>query len=374
MGTERVQRSLQIALDHGLEELAGRAYVNLTWWAPRRRAYTEADRYIDAGLRYCEERGLHLWHNYLVAYRARAELERGRWGEAVECAASILRDPRTSPVPRIVALSVAGLVRARRGQEAAWGLLDEAWDLARGTGELQRVEPIAAARAEACWLEGRNDEVGEASAAALELALARGANWVIGEMLSWRRRAGVAVDVPTNLPEPFASELEGDWQRSAREWTVLDAPYEAALALSQAGDEDTIRESFEQLQRLGAKPAAAIVAVRLRSIGGRVVPRGPRSTTLANPAHLTSPLTGYDPLAIDAHVYDHPVHHNVGVRLPENQFPSSVDRVNCRCSFDVVVEDRTGIGCRHDAEAGEHESHHQQCPDETFHGNRSGSH
>jgi DNA-binding NarL/FixJ family response regulator len=107
-------------------------------------------------------------------------------------------------------------------------------------------------------------------------------------MLSWRRRAGVEVEVPTNLPEPFASELEGDWQRAAREWTVLDAPYEAALALSEAGDEETVRESVERLQRVGAKPAAAIVAARLRRIGGRVVPRGPRSTTRANPAHLTS--------------------------------------------------------------------------------------
>jgi ATP/maltotriose-dependent transcriptional regulator MalT len=288
VGTERLEGTLQLALEHGLEELAGRAYVNLVWWSPRHRAYTEADRHLDAGLRYCEERGLDLWHNYLLAYRARAEFDRGRWDEAVDCAGTIVRNPQTSPVPRIVALAVMGLVRARRGQDGVWALLDEAWDLARGTGELQRVEPVAAARAEACWLEGRNEEVGEASAAALELALARGANWVIGEMLSWRRRAGVEVEVPTNLPEPFASELEGDWQRAAREWTVLDAPYEAALALSEAGDEETVRESFERLQRVGAKPAAAIVAARLRRIGGRVVPRGPRSTTRANPAHLTS--------------------------------------------------------------------------------------
>jgi hypothetical protein len=67
VGTERLERSLKLTLEHGLEQLAGRSYVNLIWWSPRQRAYTEADRYLDTGLRYCEERGLDLWQNYLVA-------------------------------------------------------------------------------------------------------------------------------------------------------------------------------------------------------------------------------------------------------------------------------------------------------------------
>ncbi len=45
---------------------------------------------------------------------------------------------------------------------------------------------------------------------------------------------------------------------------------------------------MEALNALGARPAAAIVARRLRERGVRGVPRGPRSTTRQNPVGLTA--------------------------------------------------------------------------------------
>ena len=44
----------------------------------------------------------------------------------------------------------------------------------------------------------------------------------------------------------------------------LGCPYEAALALADADEEEPLRQALEELQRLGARPAAAIVARRLR--------------------------------------------------------------------------------------------------------------
>ena len=67
----------------------------------------------------------------------------------------VLRIPRTSIMPRITALTVLGLVRARRGDPGHRVLLDEAWDLAQPTGEIDRFGLVAAARAEAAWLEQR---------------------------------------------------------------------------------------------------------------------------------------------------------------------------------------------------------------------------
>jgi DNA-binding CsgD family transcriptional regulator len=287
-GTEKIERSLRIALEQGLEEQAGRAYVAMTWWSPRGRSYAAADHHLQAGLRYCEERGLDLWRAYLLAYRSRADLDRGRWDEASASATLILRNPQTSPVPRAVALAVVGLVRARRGGSDPWGPLDEAWALVRETGELQRIEPVAAARAEAYWLSGRSAEVLEATSLALDLASARGATWVIGEMSAWRRRAGVLSGAPPPIPEPFASEVAGTWECAGEQWRMLDAPYEAALALAEADDEAVVREALEQLQRLGAQPAAAMVARRLRQRGAQGLRRGPRPNTRANPAQLTS--------------------------------------------------------------------------------------
>ena len=47
-----------------------------------------------------------------------------------------------------------------------------------------------------------------------------------------------------------------------------EVPYEAALALAGSENEATAREAIDQLTQLGARPAAAIVAWRLRELEG----------------------------------------------------------------------------------------------------------
>ena len=59
------------------------------------------------------------------------------------------------------------------------------------------------------------------------------------------------------------------------------------MALADSCDEPELRRSLGILQHLGARPAAAIVARRLRALGVRGLPRGPRRTTSRNPAGLT---------------------------------------------------------------------------------------
>ena len=61
---------------------------------------------------------------------------------------------RASLVVRFVALNTLGWLRARRGEVDAWPVLDEALDIARTIGHLQRLWPVAVARAEGGWLEG----------------------------------------------------------------------------------------------------------------------------------------------------------------------------------------------------------------------------
>jgi len=48
-----------------------------------------------------------------------------------------------------------------------------------------------------------------------------------------------------------------------------------------------LRRALDTLHGLGARPAAALVARRLRALGERGVRRGPRPATAANPAGLT---------------------------------------------------------------------------------------
>ena len=287
-GRAKLERGLELARQAGLEDHVGRAFVNLAWLVTRQRSYAEAASYLDAGLEYSAERGLDLWRLTLLGCHARVQRDQGHWSQAADTAEAILRDPRRWPVPRLLALVVLGLVRARRGDPDVWGPLDAALAWAQPTKELQLVAPAAAARAEAAWLEGRGEEAAAAAEVGLGLALRAGASWEIGELACWRRRAGVEEQTPSGAAEPYALEMAGEPARAAEMWARIGCPYEAALARAQADDEDTLRAALDELQRLGAAPAAAIVARRLRERGARGLPKGPRKATRQNPAQLTA--------------------------------------------------------------------------------------
>jgi DNA-binding CsgD family transcriptional regulator len=216
------------------------------------------------------------------------ELDQGRWAEATDSAAAVLRVPRTSINPRVTSLVVLGLVRARRGDPEHRAPLDEAWALAEPTGELSRLGAVAAARAEAAWLEDDRDGVAAATAVVLRSAVERQEFQLAGELADWRRRAGLATKLDAGVGKPYDLQLAGDWMGAAERWTAYGCPYDAALAAAEADDEDAMRASFEALQRLGALPAAAIVARRLAARGAHRVPRGPRPTTRENAAQLTT--------------------------------------------------------------------------------------
>ena len=238
----QLEQSLALALRDGFEDDAGRAYVNLVWWPILRRRYDLVDRYLEEGLEYCSERGLDLWRLFLVALSRPSGARPGVAGPTPRTRAGLaLRDRRTWPVPRVLALTVLGLVRARRGDPDVWPLLDEALALAEPSGELQRIGPVAAARAEAAWLQARHERVAMETEAALELALRRQAPWAIGELACWRRRAGIAEEVQGVVAAPYAAELAGDRGRAAELWTDLGCPYDAALALAGADDDRALR-------------------------------------------------------------------------------------------------------------------------------------
>ena len=125
---------------------------------------------------------------------------------------------------------------------------------------------------------GRRGSVTETTETAFELAQERKRGWLIGELAYWRWRAGVEEEVPPALPSPTLP-IAGEWRRAADIWAELGCPYEHALALADADDEATLLRALEELQRLGARPAAAIVARRLRERGAHGLPRGPRPGT-----------------------------------------------------------------------------------------------
>ena len=285
-GRPALEECFGLAQAAGMVDLAGLASTNLVSGALEARRYDLAARYVDSGLTYCSEHGLELYRFYHLGWRARVALDQGRCDEAAEAAAAVLRIRRASIMPRITGLVVLALVRVRRGDPGHQDLLDEAWSLAEPTDDLFRMGQVVAARAEVAWLVGDRETVATITDYPLRLALERDDRNLIGELGVWRRRARLD-DELSGAAEPYAAQLAGDWARAAALWTDAGCRYEAALALTDADEEEPLRQALDQLRQLEARPAAAIVARRLRELGVRGVTRGPRPSTLAHPAALT---------------------------------------------------------------------------------------
>jgi DNA-binding CsgD family transcriptional regulator len=286
-GLEAMGQVFDDAQRAGLVEETGSTYGWLADNALDARRYDMAADQLARGLEYCSDHGLELFRLYLLSHRARLYLAQGRWAQAAETADAVLRIPRTSIMPRITALTVLGLVRARRGDPGHRPLLDEAWDLARPTGEIGRFGRVAAARAEAAWLSSDPDGVASATELALALALRCGSA-LADELAVWRHRAGLGPQEPVVAGSPHGLELVGSCAGARALWVEAGCPYEAALSLADADDEARLRLALEELLVLGARPAAAMLARRLRERGVMSLPRGPRPTTLQNQYGLTA--------------------------------------------------------------------------------------
>ncbi len=284
-GRRDLEQMLELATELGLDNQIGRAHLLLGMAACRQRSLDEMATHVYIGLAFCEERDLAVWGRYLLAMRSWLELKRGMWDQAAETASLVLAQRCT--LSSLQARIVLGVLRARRGDPDPWAPLADADGVAQRTEQLWWTSQVAAARAEAAWLEGRPEEIAPATEPVFRLALRLGSPWVCGELAVWRRRAGIEEELPATMPEPFAFQLAGDWTRAADAWRRSGCNYEAALALAAADDDDALRQGLDELHALEAPPATAIVARRLRERGARGLPRGPRRRTRESPAGLT---------------------------------------------------------------------------------------
>ena len=215
--------------------------------------------------------------------------EQGEYAAAEAELAGVLRHRQLAPVTRICALAVAGPLAARRGADAV-AALDEALALAAGTGEVQRLVPVAAARAEAAWLAGRTAGAAAEVAWAWPAVVAHPDPWDVGELRWWRALAGDPdPGEPDGGPtaEPFALMLAGEHRAAADRWQELGCPLWVAYSLAFSEQPRDVQDCLEILDRLEVRRVRAAV-LRDRHARGLMVPRGPRPSSRANPSGLTT--------------------------------------------------------------------------------------
>ena len=352
-GLANLEESLAVALEHNLQEHAGRAYANLVSTAVLQRRSELMERYLAEGLEYCDvhENQTHL--TYIRAYASHFELNGGRWDKAAQLAVEVIERQSPAIAQRVPALAVLAIVRARRGDPGVDPLLDEALKLALPTAELQRIGRVAAARAEVAWYRGDLERVAAEAAIGLRAAAGRREAWIQGELAYWGRRADPSLSLPQELAEPYALMIEGDWECAAAAWQKLGAPYERALALAD-GPEEALLESLTILEQLGAGPLAAIVRHRLRELGVRGIPRGPRASTRGNPAGLTSReiqvltllVQGHTnaELARRLHISAKTIDHHVSSILEKLEVRSRTEAVAAAFGLGIVKAAKAGGG------------------------------
>ena len=287
-GWQLLGQSLAQAVAAGLDDDAARAWANLVANAVTQRQLVRAMDLLREALAYTEERDLDGYRFYLLGWRAMAELHAGRLDAALAGAEAVLRRPGLPILSRVIPLVVVGRVRARRGEAGVWPALDEGLELASRIGELQRMGPVAIARAEAAWLEGDDARARAEVARALPRAREVRDPWIGGELIAWVRHAGEGMKAPAWVAPPFGSTLRGQHRAARQAWMRAGCPFEAALALADGGDEQALRSAFQELEQLGMRAAAARVAASLRARGVRTVPRGRRASTRSHPAGLTA--------------------------------------------------------------------------------------
>ena len=286
---ERLARSLQLALRHGLVADAARAYNNLFILSVVRHDFAAGLRWAEQGLAFCDAHGLEVFTVRIGIRRAFARIVMGQWERAADELADIAGRHAPSPMESATHAFVASLLALRRGEDGA----EQRLDASVTAMQVHRVEiwfiTTAAARAESAWLRGDAPAVEAAARADLARVAAIGDRWRAGELAAWLQRAGCPID-PARLPElpkPYALALAGDWAGAASAWETLGCPYDRALALC-GGDEAALVEALTVFDGLGARSAAARVRELLRQRGVSKVPRGPQPRTRDDPLNLTA--------------------------------------------------------------------------------------
>jgi DNA-binding CsgD family transcriptional regulator/tetratricopeptide (TPR) repeat protein len=289
-GIPQLYESLAIAIDGGHSPQIGRAYANIHATFVEQWRVAEAEESYAEAVAWADSHDAATFGSCLRGAHTLSLRQQGSIREALDLAESVIRAGLPSPVNSLNPLSSAGVLSARIGEtQSAWERMDEALVHAQSLGEAPWLILVRLARAEAFWLEGRQEEALDEVVQCV-LAVEGPDPGQLGEVRAWARRFGVDASRLSELgnpTEPWARELAGDLRGSAEEWDRVGGHYHAAMALAFSDDESDLREAMERFRSMEAPAAESRVRQRLRELGVDAVPAGPRASTRAHPAGLT---------------------------------------------------------------------------------------
>jgi len=286
-GISLLQKSLDIALRNSYEEHAARAYANLGHNELIVKEYDLARKTLEAGLKYCEERNLDSWTDYMLSSKARLLLETGYWDEAYQIADALLRNENQVPLVKIQVLVIIARIKMRFGQSDALPLLLEAKTKAFEAMEMQRIIPVVVALMEYEWITGtpliENQELSDILARAEEIGDIHENNELAFWLLSTRNQEWKL----QLIQEGYNVSTDKFVVKSAAIWEALGCSYQQALVLFK-GREIQKRKAISIVQKLNANAVYQKMKFEMRASGIKRIPRGVHKSTQSNPSLLTT--------------------------------------------------------------------------------------
>lgn len=280
-GIEELEESFRLSSELGLVYDAVRAGVNLAWGY---LLHLEPDR-AEPWLRECSSlvaaAELPTFESHVNALWGLFEEIKGDWGPSEERTRAVLGGETFQEPTAALAESVLAGILVRRGDEGAWAALENAWERANRTDEIQHIARAGSMIAEHVWLGGSVDGVLiDQLRDVLDRCVKLGARLLTGHLAVWLRLAGLIEEVPDGSWQPYARLGRGDWQQAAEFFEARGVPYERAVALSQ-GDDEAKLQALAMADSLGARPLASALRSALTAAGVQGIPRRPRQTSPA---------------------------------------------------------------------------------------------
>ncbi|NYJ08338.1 ATP-binding protein [Petropleomorpha daqingensis] len=252
-GAADLEESIAVASGDPHLELRLRACVNAAGSAYRFGRFSDADRYVDLGLRLAEQCEFFAGEYKLKLTRAALRASEGRWDDAVGELRALLAAPGDPAAMGLQARSLLARLLARRGAHAeAAVVLAPALETPEARAEIFVAGPVAAAAVELAWLSGDDDAAPGLAEAALRRAAEVGHRGSRSELLRYLQRAGHDVAAPADALGPWAPALAGRPLESAAAWTALGERYEAAVERALSGAErDRGRTALAEMGAIG---------------------------------------------------------------------------------------------------------------------------
>ncbi len=279
------REAIRLALDGGHLELAARAYTNLSFELMLSKEPSQTTlAVLDEALAFLEDHDFVSHAFDIRARKATVAFTLGRWEEAERDLHELRASSDQRGVIDLIALESLARIALRRGDADADRIVASAWVLARRSGAAPYVGLIGVIRIEQAWLAGEGSDVPTRLS---DIPLERLRPRLRAEILRYAQLAGVPIEAPAELVEPWGAAIRGDWRTAADAWRADQRPYELAIELLSSNEAEPMLEALRIFDGLGAAPAALLARRRLREHGVRRIPRGPQARTRQNPAGLT---------------------------------------------------------------------------------------